>query len=360
MPNNWVLNRVKNTVMASDQALPINKLWHGLQGTLVVIGLAIVGALLWAPTLGLHLLWDVLIPAAPLLFVLVPGFWRNVCPVSTTAMLAQRSGYSLQRKIAPGVAAWLGVAGVVLLYLAVPLRHAIFDLNGTASAVFLIVAALIACALGATFAWKSAWCAGLCPVRPVEAMYGFRPAARFANAHCGQCASCSSPCPDSTAEAMLTRKPSSLAKTLADAMMVGGFVGFIWGWFHVADFSGTAGWQNLGEIYAWPFAAAGVTGAVYWLLLKLAPQATHAWIRQSFACAAVSCYYWYRLPMLLGFGLFPGDGMLVDLSASLPVVVPQLLPFCTTAFFVWWMVVRPHRGRAWMIRPPMLPRQLKL
>lgn len=346
---------MKNIAIASNETLKPRPFWLGFQVALIAVGLVIVGALLWAPTLGLHLLWDVLIPAAPLLFVLVPGFWRNVCPVSTAGMLAQRTGRSFKRKISTGAAAWLGLAGVALLYVAVPLRHVIFDLNGMASAVFLVVAALLAFGLGISFAWKSAWCAGLCPVRPVEALYGFRPAARFANAHCGSCASCSSPCPDSTAEAVLHGKPDSRAKKLVDVFMVGGFVGFIWGWFHVVDYAGFEGWKHLGEIYAWPFMAAAVTSATYLLLLATVPKASHTLIRQLFACAAVSCYYWYRLPMLLGFGLFPDDGMLINLSASLPAFVPLVLPFCTTAFFVWWMVVRPQRGTAWMIRPAMLP-----
>jgi hypothetical protein len=270
-------------------------------------------------------------------------------------MLAQRTGHSSKRKISSRAAGWLGFAGVVFLYAAVPLRHVIFDLNGIASGVFLIVAALLALGLGMNFAWKSAWCAGLCPVRPVEALYGFRPAARFANAHCGSCANCSTPCPDSTAEAVLHDKHDSLANKLVSVLMVGGFAGFIWGWFHVADYSGFEGWSHMGEIYAWPFLAAAATSAIYLLLLAVAPRSSHTMIRQLFACAAVSCYYWYRLPMLLGFGLFPGDGMLVNLSAATPAFVPQILPYCTTAFFLWWMVVRPQRGTTWMIRPAMLP-----
>ncbi|MCP4094505.1 MAG: hypothetical protein GY747_13800 [Planctomycetes bacterium] len=146
-----------------------------------------------------------------------------------------------------------------------------------------------------------------------------------------------------------------MASKLIDLLMVGGFVGFIWGWFHVADYSGMQGWQHLVEIYAWPFMGAAVTGAVYWLLITTAPKASHATIRRLFACAAVSCYYWYRLPMLVGFGLFPGDGMLVDLSGTLPVSVAQTLPFFTTAFFLWWMVLRPQHGTSWLIRPKMLP-----
>ncbi len=329
--------------------------WYILQLALFLIGLTIVAALLFAPTVGLHLLWDVLIPAAPLLFVLVPGFWRNVCPVATSGMLAQRSGKSKRGMVPDAAVPWLAFAGVAILYLAVPLRHAIFDLNGVASGIFLIVAALVAFALGLKFAWKSAWCAGLCPVRPVEALYGFRPAARFVNAHCGSCANCTVPCPDSHSVAVLDQQGKSMLQRLTHVLMVGGFAGFIWGWFHVADYSGASGWENIGTIYVWPLAAAGVTSAAYMVLRKVLPEAAHQRLRQLFACAAVSCYYWYRLPMLVGFGLFPGDGMLIDLSTSLPSWVPQASPYLTTAFFLWWMVVREHRGGPWAQRPTMLP-----
>jgi hypothetical protein len=331
-----------------------NPIWAVLQIAMIGVGLTIVAALILVPKLGLHLLWDVLIPAAPLLFVLVPGFWRNVCPVSTIGMLAQRTGLSRRRKIGRRAVVRMALSGVLLLYVAVPLRHVIFDLNGMASAAFLIVAACLAFMLGMFFAWKSPWCAGLCPVRPVEALYGFRPALRFGNAHCGSCGNCSVPCPDSTAEIVLRPPDKSFAMRLMDLLLVGGFVGFIWGWFHVKDYAGVDGWQHLPEIYAWPFLSAAVTGAIYYLLLRFFPTSSHAAIRRIFACAAVSCYYWYRLPMLLGFGLFPGDGMLVDLGATLPVLAIHALQFFSTAFFLWWMVLRGQQGSSWLLRPKIL------
>jgi hypothetical protein len=41
--------------------------------------------------------------------------------------------------------------------------------------------------------------------------------------------------------------------------------------------------------------------------------------------------------MLFGYGLYPGNGMLVDLTDILPI---------------WFLMIRPKRRRRWVIRPP--------
>jgi hypothetical protein len=69
-----------------------------------------------------------------------------------------------------------------------------------------------------------------------------------------------------------------------------------------------------------------------------------------FAAAAVSTYYWYRIPALAGFGPHPGTGQLCDLTAVLPDL-PMVSHVVTTAFFVWFLVIRGSSGLSWMMRP---------
>ena len=69
------------------------------------------------------------------------------------------------------------------------------------------------------------------------------------------------------------------------------------------------------------------------------------------AGAALAAYYWYRLPMLFGFGPHPGDGMLVDLTAVLPAWFPLASRLATTALFGWWFVMRTRVQRSWAQRP---------
>ncbi|WP_033077101.1 hypothetical protein [Thalassotalea sp. ND16A] len=74
---------------------------------------------------------------------------------------------------------------------------------------------------------------------------------------------------------------------------------------------------------------------------------------QGFATAAVICYYWYRIPSLLGVGLYPNDGVLIDLSAHLPIWFALLSKCLTAIFFVWFMLIRARNKakQSWNIRP---------
>ena len=43
---------------------------------------------------GLHIMWDVVLPIAPATMAIIPGVWRNVCPLGTTSQLARHAGRS--------------------------------------------------------------------------------------------------------------------------------------------------------------------------------------------------------------------------------------------------------------------------
>jgi hypothetical protein len=70
-----------------------------------------------------------------------------------------------------------------------------------------------------------------------------------------------------------------------------------------------------------------------------------------FSATAVSCYYWFRLPALFGFGIFPGDGMLVDLTGILPVWSMKAPVAATTLFFFWWILFSKQNKISWATRP---------
>ncbi len=348
-PCTGVLNHVQQSKTLAIR--PFSR-WAFLQAVFWVLGVGIVLSLWLRPTLGLHLLWDGLIPLAPLLLVVVPGLWRNVCPVSTMGMLPHRLGFSQQRAMSASQRLQFQWGGLALLFVLVPLRHALLDTQALASAVFLLLAAGFAFFLGRKWAWKSAWCAGLCPLRPVESLYGFRPAATFANAHCGSCGLCSTPCPDATFHAS---RPGLVPGGLQPGprkWITGSFVGFIWGWFQVRDYVAFPLGEEAWAIYAWPWGGAVMSYGLLLLCERLLPKPVHPKLYRFWACAAVCCYYSYRLPALFGFGLYPGDGMLIDLSPYLPSWVVFLGVAALCSFLVWWMLLRIASPAAWMRRPP--------
>ena len=327
--------------------------WKVVQFAVWLVGVAIVGLLLFAPELGLHAFWNVLIPAAPALVVLAPGVWRNVCPMAITALFARKlPGAAERRRLSVAANDRLVVLAVVLLLLIIPLRHVVLDLNGPATAMMLLVATACAVGLGLRFEWKSGWCSGLCPIHVVEKLYGSRPLVTPRNAHCQPCERCVDPCADSTpAMDVLTTRPDSRLRRLTGLLLLGLFPGFIAGWFLVPDYAGGEGWAHLGQAYGTPYLWGALSLALFGMARATFGPRARPVLERGFAAAAVSCYYWFRLPALFGFGAIPGDGMLVDLTASLPVgwvVVSRVL---TTGFFFWWMLRRRPEPPPWSRRP---------
>jgi ferredoxin len=295
-----------------------------------------MAALIWAPEIGLAAFWNVLIPVAPALLALAPGLWRNICPLATTAMLPHRLGLSLGRRLSERGQVALFALAILLLLLVVPYRHVTLNTDGPATGILVATLALAAFLLGLAFQSKSGWCSSLCPVHPVERLYGPAPIASLSNAHCGNCRLCVRTCPESTTDGNGT----------LFTLFVGCFPGFVWGFFQVADGSGVK------TAYGYPLVGAGVTLASLIAFRSLLPTRHHRILVRAWATLAISCYYWYRIPMLFGFGDF-GDGMLVDLRGSLPEFLPWASRGATTAFFAWWLMARYAVRRSWTVRPPI-------
>lgn len=317
--------------------------WRVLQVGVWALGAAIVAALVLAPQVGLHALWNVLVPVAPALLALAPGLWRNVCPLGSTAMALHHAGLSGRRKLP---AAWQPrflFVGVCLLFLIVPLRHVVLNADGPASALALGAVALVAVTMGLVFESKSGWCSGICPVQPVEKLYGSSPLVSVPNAHCGSCRMCVPSCPESVA--------SNGREVAWFAAM---FPGFVWGWFQTPDYRGGEGWAHLDAIYGYPLAGAAVTLALFAAVLPFVPKLRRRALVRVFAAAAIGLYYWYRIPMLFDMGAFPGDGVLVDLRGVLPGWFVEASRIATVALVGAWLIGGHRVRRPWTTRPPVV------
>ena len=140
-------------------------------------------------------------------------------------------------------------------------------------------------------------------------------------------------------------------------LLVGAFPGYIWGWFHVPDYSATFALHNYYIVYAYPVSGGIITLSLY-ILLKNRFQNNKKLIMNLFAAAAVSCYYWFRLPQLFGFSSLESNGILVNLTGYLPAWSMNILNLATTTLFVWWMVIANKKYRSWSIRPAYKRRNL--
>ncbi len=328
-------------------------LWRSLQAVFFAIGLGLFFLLVFLPDLGVKAFWNILIPVAPLLFLLSTGFWRNVCPLASVALLPHHLKISKKRRIPLIWNGRLALASVVLLFLIVPARHLALNNDGLATAITLAVLGMLAFVGGLFFDVKSVWCSSLCPVHPVEKLYGQKVGYTPQNAHCGACHNCVAPCPDSTPRIAAQKPMERNTQALATTLLTGGLPGFIWGWFHVPDCRSPI--AEMGEClvaFGLPWATMAATLAAFLLLRKFLPKGTEALLVSVFAAASISCYYWYRIPSLVGYGLFPQDGLLVDLTQTLPLWSIMAAQVAAVAFFGWWLVLRNPAPTVWAMRPP--------
>src|SRR6266540_1225097 len=171
-------------------------LWDGLRAVALGAALGICSRLLAEPNRALLIVWGVLVPLLPLVFFLVPGFWRNVCPFATVNQLPRHLGFG--RRLTPP--RWLReysfVISVVLLAFAVLGRRLFFQDSALGVAVLLGGLFLAAFVGGLLFRGKSGWCGTLCPLAPVERLYGQVPLRVVRNSHCAPCTACMKNCYD--------------------------------------------------------------------------------------------------------------------------------------------------------------------
>jgi len=156
--------------------------WLALLATAILLVVLLV-----APRIGLTTLWDVAIPLLPAVFLIQPGIWRNICPLATLSMLPNRSG---GRILDNGRIPRAGAVGIVLLALMVPARRFLFNAHGPILALTIVGVVALAMSLGAIFDKKAGFCSGICPVLPVERLYGQHPLLAVSNPRCAPCTLC--------------------------------------------------------------------------------------------------------------------------------------------------------------------------
>ena len=332
-------------------------IWKAAQSGVWLVGVTILFCLLFFPPVGLILFWNILIPVAPALFVVAVGVWRNVCPLATTNLMPRTFGLSQRKKLTAVQLGKLNLIAVIALFAIVPLRHAIFNNNGPATGILIITMAMIGVAMGFVYEWKSAWCSGLCPVHPVEKLYGGNTLASIPNAHCLECQNCVVPCPDSTPNIHPISSKKTIYHQLSGLLVVGGLPGFIWGWFHVPDETTVTSFSNFFSVYQLPLTGLVISSIIYIIVSMMLPNKYEQKLISVFAAAGVSCYYWFRIPALIGYGKIADDGLLYDLSHVIPSWVVPIITVATTVFFFYFLVFRKQNNQSWVVRPPFAAKE---
>lgn len=160
--------------------------WRFGQGNALVLVVFFLVVLQLEPALALRTFWYGLVPILPASFLIQPAVWRNVCPLATL-----NTEISQSRRTEPSD--WphrLNGVGVCLLLMLIPARIALFNQQSGAVTTIVLSAIALVVASGRRFPWKAGFCNAICPMLPVERLYGLAPVVTVANARCNPCTLC--------------------------------------------------------------------------------------------------------------------------------------------------------------------------
>lgn len=175
--------------------LPLNA-WHVLRGASLTAAIVVVYWLVVEPARGLFAFWHVAVPLVPAVFLLAPGLWRNVCPLAALNQFPRLAGFDRGLEHTRVVREYSYVIGIAALFALVSLRKVLFNHDGAATAALVVAALVLAFLGGLVFKGKSGWCSSVCPLLPVQRLYGQSPFVTIANAHCRPCVGCTKNCYD--------------------------------------------------------------------------------------------------------------------------------------------------------------------
>lgn len=256
------------------------------------------------PDLTAALFWWGLIPALPAVFLIHPGLWRNVCPLATLSM--GPPGERRRLGAATTASPWSGAAGVVPLLLLVAWRGTGLDTDPAGTGALLAGVLGVAVVTGRRSERRSGFCNRLCPLLPVERLYGQRPWIEVGDSRCDSCTLCTPRgcvdlSPPAAAAQLLGPRRSRIDWLLTPfGAFAAAFPGFVWAWFGAVPPEGgvaaLGAALTLGLVASWCVVAT----VVYWTGLS--------WRRAlpTLAALAAGIYYGFAAPRAVA--AFGGGG----------------------------------------------------
>ena len=270
--------------------------WHAVRMASLAGAFAVAVCLIVVPDTGLMLFWKIIIPVLPLMFLVAPGLWRNICPLAASNQLPRVFGFT-RALTAPD---WfkeygyvIAIAGIALF---ISLRKVVFEDSGVATALLLLGALAAAFVGGILLKGKSGWCSSMCPLLPVQRLYNQTPLALVPNTHCQPCVGCTKNCYD------FNPRVAYLADLRDDdpyyvgyrKLFAGAFPGLVLAFFTIPSPPEI----SVGEMYA-RFALYIAAGVGSFYVLDSFVKSTSHKITTLYAAAAFTIFYGYAGPELI-------------------------------------------------------------
>lgn len=319
-----MFNSSRRFLFANYMQLPTlmpKSAWRLLRLISVLCALSVATLLVMRPDVGLPVFWGLTVPALPLVFMFTPGLWRNLCPLATSNQMPRRLKLIravTHRTVPQNVAYPLGVG---MLISAVIGRRLLFNVSGVASAALIVGAMLAAFVGGLLFKGKSGWCSSICPLLPVQRLYGQTPFVRIANTQCEPCVGCTKNCYDFNPGAayLADQYDGNPAHRNVRRFFAGVFPGLVLGYYLVPPAPSIGPASVILQMLAYMAGSLMLFNLVDLLVGK-----TRNLVPVAFGAIAFSLYYWYAAPIvsqtvaqLTGVAI---DGQLVGALRTLVII----------------------------------------
>ncbi|HYM57883.1 MAG TPA: FAD-dependent oxidoreductase [Solirubrobacteraceae bacterium] len=271
--------------------------WWAIRVASIVAALVVAALLIASPDDGLFVMWKIVIPLLPLLFLVAPGVWRNICPLAAANQTPRVLGLTRALTAPKWLKEYGYVVAISLFVLFVILRKLGLDDNGPASALLLLGALTGGFMGGVYLKGKSGWCSSICPLLPVQRIYGQTPFALVPNSHCQPCVGCTTNCYDFNPRAAYLADLSSPDPYWSGyrRFFVAAFPGLVLAFFKVPEAPDSIGVaEMLGRIALYM----GVSIASFQLLDTFLKVSTHK-LTTLYGAAAFNIFYWFGAPDLV-------------------------------------------------------------
>ena len=279
--------------MQMRRRIPI-RAWHAVRVVSVAAFLGLCVGLFLRPAGALFLFWRVVVPLLPLLFFVAPGLWRNICPLAAANQTPRLLGFTRGRT-APG---WLKDRGYLVacaLFLAVvSTRKVVFDRNGPALGVLLLAVIVAAFTGGFLLKGKSGWCSSVCPLLPVQRLYGQTPFVMSPNGHCQPCVGCTKNCYDFNPRvAYQADMYDDVQWSASRKLFAGAFPGIVVAYFTIPATPAI----STSEFYL-RFAGYVLISAGSFFALNSVLRTSASKLAAVYGATALNLFYWYTAPTL--------------------------------------------------------------
>ena len=226
------------------------------------------------------------------MFFVAPGLWRNLCPLAAANQLPRLGGFTRGIAHTERMKELAYPVGIALFFALVVGRKLLFNDSGEATAILVLGALVAAFAGGLVFKGKSGWCSSICPMLPVQRIYGQTPFITVANTHCQPCVGCAKNCYDFNPRIAWLADQYDGARHYAGyrRFFAGVLPGFILA-YYLAPSGNVLGMGLITLGYM------GLSLAIYHafdVLLK----ARQNEVPVLFAAAALNIYYWFAAPVV--------------------------------------------------------------